>query len=470
MSKLLLSPKFKDFLLTVTDRDYLEGTTAAGKTTVGIFKFMLMVARSGMKYHCMAGVDVGTLEKNVINSELGLLVQFEGVAEYYPAGRGKIRLPHIEYDTPSGTRIIYVAGMDNKSRWKKVLGSQMGCLYIDEVNQADMEFVREATHRCRYMITTSNPDSPDLPIYSEFINHSRPLKRYIPDYPDELYRQLDQDPKKGWVHWYFTFYDNASMTEEEIQRKIDAVPIGTKMYKNKIQGLRGKATGLVFSIFRKDVHCMTVSEAKELIERRNDKTPTEWFLIFTSGMDTAYSQKSPDTIAMSFAGITNKGRYILLDEKVYNNAEIGIPLAPSDVVERYVEFLERNRTEWGFARNTFIDSADQATITEFMKYKRSHPECLYVFNPAWKEMKIIDRIILQNGWMNYNIDRNIRPVFYIVDTCKVYQSELDRYSWKEDKDNEPEDGNDHMINSVQYSWLPYVGKIERQERKNGFSG
>lgn len=68
--KLVLSPKFKDFLTTRTRRDYLEGTTAAGKTTVGIFKFMMMVADSDLKFHVIAGADLGTVEKNVINSEL----------------------------------------------------------------------------------------------------------------------------------------------------------------------------------------------------------------------------------------------------------------------------------------------------------------------------------------------------------------------------------------------------------------
>ena len=29
----------------------------------------------------------------------------------------------------------------------------------------------------------------------------------------------------------------------------------------------------------------------------------------------------------------------------------------------------------------------------------------------------------------------------------------------EDHDNTPEDGNDHMINSVQYAFIPYKGKI-----------
>ena len=77
------------------------------------------------------------------------------------------------------SRYIYVCGYDNKAKWKKVLGSQVGCVYIDEVNIADMEFLREITHRCKYMITTSNPDAPDIPVYKEFINRSRPLKKYV---------------------------------------------------------------------------------------------------------------------------------------------------------------------------------------------------------------------------------------------------------------------------------------------------
>lgn len=461
--KLLLSPKFKDFLLTETKRDYLEGTTAAGKTTVGIFKFMLMVAKSDIKYHVIAGADIGTVEKNVINAELGLIAQMEGLAEYFPKGQGKISLPHVKYQTANGEKIIYVCGFDNKVRWKKVLGSQSGCVYIDEVNTADMEFLREITHRCKYMMTTSNPDSPDLPVYKEFINHSQPLKRYMRDYPEELLEQLDQPQKTGWIHWYFTFYDNAAMTEADIQEKIESVPVGTKMYKNKILGLRGKATGLVFSIFNERVHCISREQAKGYTTKGN--ALGEWLEYFTSGLDTAYSTTSPDTIAMSFGGITNKGRYILLDEKVYNNSEIGVPLAPSDTIINYVAFLERNRKEWGLARNVFIDSADQATITEAEKYKRSHPECLYIFNPAWKKTTIIDRIILQLGWMNFNKEKEIRPSFYIVNTCRTYQKELNTYSWKEDKDQEPEDGNDHMINSVQYSWLPYKEKIGVNNRK-----
>lgn len=450
---LVLSPKFREFILTETTRDYLEGTTAAGKTTVGIFKFMLMVAKSTIKFHVIAGTDLGTVEKNVINGEVGLIAQMDGLAEYFPHGQGKISLPHIKYESPAGERIIYVCGFDNRARWKKVLGSQSGCVYIDEVNTADMEFLREITHRCEYMMTTSNPDSPDLPVYKEFINRSRPLKRYVDDYPPELLQELNEPPVTGWVHWYFTFHDNATMSEDDIQRKIDAVPTGTKMYKNKIQGLRGKATGLVFSNFSRKHHVITKEQAKGWIQRERDQR--EYYVVFSSGLDTAYSTKSPDTIAMSFKGITNRGRCVVLDEKVYNNASLDQPIAPSDTVKNYLAFLERNRKEWGFSKNVFIDSADQATITELRKYKREHQDCLYAFNNAYKRVRIIDRIMLQLGWMQVKEDSDELPAFLVVDTCLVYIRELESYSWRDDRDQEPEDKNDHMVNSVQYGWIPY---------------
>lgn len=434
---LILSPKFKDFITTITARDYLEGTTAAGKTTVGIFKFMLMVARSDVKYHIIAGADLGTVEKNVINNERGLLEQFEGLTEYNGKGKGNIKIPHIEYETPKGIKIIYICGYDNKKRWQKVLGGQMGCAYIDEVNIADMEFMRELTHRCAYMMTTSNPDNPDLPIYKEFINRSRPLPRYVDDYPGELLAELNEPAVDGWVHWYFTFKDNAALTEDDIKRKTESVAPGTKMYKNKILGLRGRATGLVFDLKKENI--ITSEKAKELK-----------YKIFSCGVDTSYSRKSDDTFAFIFGGITTNRKYVQLAEKIYNNKERTIPLSPSDIPKLMIDFLDECKKKYGFCRNVYIDSADQATILECGKYKRQNGS-MYNFGNAWKKTGIIDRINLQCGWM-------ARGDFLIVEDCKESIKELNTYSWQEEKDM-PEDGNDHTINACQYSWLPYKNDI-----------
>ena len=451
MSDLILSDKYKAFLRCNAPVEFLEGTTAAGKTTVGIFKFMLRVAESPKRQHILSGLDTGTIEKNIINKELGILDVFSGLVEYNPAGRGAESLPHMVLRTGAEDKIIYVLGYDNKARWKKALGGQYGCLYIDEINVADMDYVREAAMRCDYLMATLNPDDPSLPIYSEYINHSRPLPEYDTDAPAELRNMLNQTVKQGWVWWYFSFDHNAGLSKEKKQKIIDNVPVGTKLYKNKILGLRGRATGLVFSNFDRSRHVITREEAKRFIKENRGKDQKEWFVKFTAGLDTAYSTKSPDTIAMSYQGITNRGRCILLSERVYNNAELNTPIAPSDTVTQFIAFLERCREEWGTCRDAFIDSADAGTITEFGKYKRLHGS-IYNFVPAWKALKVVDRINLQLGWFAHD-------QYLVVEDNTNMIRELESYSWKADKDVEPEDGNDHMINSTQYGWLPYKHEI-----------
>lgn len=450
MSDLLLSDKYKHFLKHDSPVEFLEGTTMAGKTTVGILKFMLKVAASDKKLHVLSGLDLGTIEKNIINKDLGISDIFGELIEYNSSGRGEHSLPHILYNTKNGIKIIYVLGYDNKARWKKILGGQYGCVYIDEINVADMEYVREISMRCDYFLATLNPDNPNLDIYKEYINKSRPLPKYITDGPKELIDMLNEPQNEGWTWWFFSFNHNLGLSEERIKKAITNVPTGTKIYKNKILGLRGKSTGLVFFNFDRKKHCCSRDYAKTLL-----KGKTEKFILFSSGLDTSYSSKSPDTVAMSFIGITNKGRIFLLAERDLNNRNMNIPFAPSDIAKLYVEFLEQNRTEWGFAKTAYVDSADQATITELNKYRKTIG-CMYSFVNAWKKMGILDRINHQIGWLQHND-------MIIVDTCTSFINELEIYSWNETKDF-PEDGNDHMINSVQYSFIPYVDKLGIQER------
>lgn len=443
---LILSPKYKDFLKYKAPVEFLEGTTAAGKTTVGIVKFMFKVADSAKKIHIISGLDTGTIEKNIINKDLGILDVFGELVEYNPSGKGEYSMPHLIYRTPNGDKVVYILGYDNKARWKKALGGQYGCLYIDEINIADMEYIREASMRCDYLMATLNPDDPSLPVYEEYINHARPTERYANDAPPDLLNMLNAEPKSGWVWWYFSFDHNAGLPQAKKEQIISMVPPGTKLYKNKILGLRGRATGLVFSNFDRSRH---IVNRNQLLQAAFDKKIR--FVQFSAGLDTAYSSKSPDTISMIFQGITQERKLIVLDERVYNNANMSNPIAPSDTVRNFIDFLERNREVWGFARQVYIDSADQATITELKKYKRQNP-CLYIFNGAWKKTKIIDRINMQLGWFHTGD-------YLVCDTCRVHISELEAYSWAQDKDNEPEDRNDHTINASQYGFLPYVKMI-----------
>ena len=456
-----LGPKYQAFLDHRAQAEFLEGVTAAGKTTVGLLKFMLEAAESDRDQHILAGLDTGVIEKNLLNKEHGILEEWGPLVEYNGNGVGGERLPHLVFHAPGGDKIIYILGYDSSRRWKKALGGQYGCLYIDEINVADIDFVREAAMRCDYLLATLNPDDPSLPVYREFVDHSRPLPAWTGDTPPSILAALDREAKPGWTHWFFTFRDNIALTEEKIERIRRNVPEGTKLWKNKIQGLRGRAAGLVFSNFDRRTHVLTAEQARAFLPGTDDRDGAERFVRFSCGVDTAYSQRSPDTIAMAFLGITNRGRCVVLDERVYNNAALGVPLAPSDTVRNLADFLDRCRTAWGFAARAFIDSADQATVTEAAKYKRLHGS-VYSFLPAWKKERIIDRVNRQLGWLSPGCG----PCFFVTECCPVYLRELETYSWREDMDNTPEDGNDHMINAVQYAWLPYENQIGTERSRS----
>ena len=447
--RLLLSDKYKAFLRCDAPVEFLEGTTAAGKTTVGLFKFMMKVAESPKKLHILAADDTGAAEKNIINKDLGILDDFGVLVEYKGNGSGEYKMPHILFHTSSGDKIIFVVGYGNKRKWKDALGGQYGCLYIDEINTADIDFVREAMMRSDYTMATLNPDDPGLPVYAEYINHSRPLPEWAEETPNEIIDELKEEPKPGWVHWFFSFAHNLGLPADKLKRIIQNTPVGTKIWKNKIQGLRGKATGLIFPNFDRKKHVVTSAWVKQQLAAGKLR-----FRKFTAGLDTSYSSKSPDTIAMIFQGITMDRRLLVLDEKVYSNADLSQPLAPSDTTLKFIEFLERNRKDWGFAKDVFIDCADQATITELKKHKRLHGS-LHNFIDSYKKVEIIDRIKLMLGWIQ-------QGCYLVVDTCTEHLGELDRYSWDEKKDR-PEDRNDHTINASQYGWIPYRNLVGFEE-------
>ncbi len=448
-----LSKKYLDFLEHDASAEFLEGTTFAGKTTVAIPKFMFKIMNyKGTKPSIISGLDLGTIEKNIINADMGLIEIFGdydegGCIEYKPNGAGKISLPHILFHTPNGNKVIYVLGYDNKKRWKKALGGQCYGLFIDEFNIADMEFVREAFMRADYRLCTLNPDDPNKECYTQYVNHARPVEKYKNDAPSELLKMLDLPQIADWAWWYFTFDNNASLTEEKKKQIIESVPVGTKLYKNKILGLRGRATGLVFNIHPKDI--ITEKQARFVDWQEKNPSKHRKFVRFAIGCDTSYSKQTHDKLTFEFVGITDDRKCILLEEETHNNKDREIPFAPSDVIPKLVSFAEKCKTKWGFARYIFIDSADAGTISEANKYKRK-TGCIYIFAGAWKKTKNLTRVQLEQSWLNTND-------FLIVETCKDYIEECNTYSYTED--GQLEDGHDHSIQGCQYAWLPFKKMI-----------
>ena len=440
-SKMPLSQKYIDFInATGVFAEFLEGTTASGKTTIGAgVKFMRMVSASSKNFHVIAAKTVGKAETTILGQTNGIL-DLHTNAVYKGNGTKGLKIPHVEFEGKK----IFVLPYGDRSRWEMVLGMQVGCVYVDEINIADIEFCREIIHRCDYFLATCNPDDPHLPVYKEFINRARPFKKYAGDVPAQIAEELKEPMVPGWRYWFFNFRDNLSLTKEQIERKIAASPPGTKSHKNKILGLRGRAEGLVFQCFDTRKHLKSFRDVKD-----KEKAKEIQFYRFSAGLDTGYSRKTKDLIAMVFVGITTAGEVYVLDELTHDNRLDGA-WGPSDVAREYHNFLEKNREDWGFARHVFYDCADAGFAIEWDKFQQQNWTS-YEMTPSWK-IEILERINLQNQWLNSGY-------FYVLEHCTGYIGELNAYSWSDKNPGKPEDTNDHIVNACQYAWTAWIQEI-----------
>lgn len=67
---MILSDKYWDYIDEPARAEFLEGTTAAGKTTTVGIKFIMNVEESPLPLHVIAAKTTGVAEKYIINSDL----------------------------------------------------------------------------------------------------------------------------------------------------------------------------------------------------------------------------------------------------------------------------------------------------------------------------------------------------------------------------------------------------------------
>lgn len=172
-------------------------------------------------------------------------------------------------------------------------------------------------------------------------------------------------------------------------------------------------------------------------------------------------KKTDDTISFIFQGLSSAGELIVLEEMVMNNKDEKEPFSPSDISQKLFDFMGYCTNKWGLSRHVYIDSADQATITELNKLKRAKPN-VYNLKNSDKSVKIIDRINLMLGWID-------KENYLVVDHCHSHIHELNTYQWDGDV---PEDNNDHTINASQYGFIPIkdkVGYASNQSRRTNYN-
>ena len=450
-----LSKKQKAFLTYKTPVEVCEGQTYGGKTTIGSIKFILRVKASKKMQHAICGLDIGTIEKNIINKENGILDVFQNEVQYFGNGNVMFNLPHLEVRSIHGIKIVFLFGYADQTRWKKALGGQFGCTMIDEVNTADMDLVREVAMRSDYLLMTLNPDDPNLQIYHDYINHCRPLKEFENDVPKEMMQQLMSRPAKdGWVHWFFRMDDNPTLTHEKKAQIIANVPKDSKTWKSKILGLRMKNSGLVYPEFTD----------KKIIpfEKYLDGTmwlPNEMVASVICGLDSGLNN---DATALVTILNTTAGRLIVIPS-FYYLPKIGSN-SNSQQALNIAKWLEYWLPKFGInIANAVQIFGDSAALTQDLIYeinlRTEFQACKVEKKDILKDTQRVKSIIAKDDFF-YIVDAGylnpLNPTEKLGQT-DMFIVELNNKVW-DMKKNQPEDGNDHCIDAFKYaSYYLYYG-------------
>ena len=413
-----ISNKYRRFLKTKAKVEILEGTTSAGKTTIGMVKAILYTAKQKRNVHLIVGQSIGMVEKNIINCDYGLIEVFGDYIKYNAHGKGSIRLPYLTFTHDKGEEIIYIAGYSDKSKWKDVLGSQYGVVAIDEINIAHIDFVREISMRYEYLLGTLNPDNPDLQVYEEFINHCKPIAEGT---PQQIITELEKKPnKKGWIHWFFDFYDNLSLTNERIESIKCSVPKNSIQYKSKILGIRGKVEGLIYD--------MSLTRVVNNIDNR--------LICIDLSIDSGYMKSAA---AFTAYGLTNKGEIIVLDTYYFKPTEFD-KKAPSQYSKDLFEFRMNILKKYKCPIDTdTIDSAEGALRNQF------YYDYGLKLKPVSKKKK---KVMIEQA---FNILSSGKVLIMNTDNnVKYWLSEHRNYAWDTRKEDEPIKENDHCPDNFQY--------------------
>jgi len=450
-----LSKKQKAFLTYKAPVEVCEGQTYGGKTTIGAIKFILRVKASKKMQHAICGLDIGTIEKNIVNKENGILDVFQNEVQYFGNGNILFNLPHLEVRSIHGVKVVFLFGYADQTRWKKALGGQFGCTLIDEVNTADMDLVREVAMRSDYLLMTLNPDDPNLQIYKDYINHCRPLKEWEQDVPKEMMQQLMSQPaKEGWVHWFFKMDDNPTLTPEKKAQIISNVPEGTKTWKAKILGIRGRSEGLVYEEFTDD----KIIPYDKFLDG-SMWLPNEMISRVICGLDSGLNA---DATALVTILLTTAGRLLVIPS-FYYLPKIGSN-SNSQQALNIAKWLEYWLPRFGInVANAVSIFGDSAALTQDLIYeinlRTEFQACKVEKKDILKDTQRVKSIIGKNDYF-YIIDAGylnpLNPTEQLGQT-DMFIVELNNKVW-DVKKNQPEDGNDHCIDAFKYaSYYLYYG-------------
>jgi len=208
----------------------LEGAVRSGKTLNSNAAFLFYMMESEENVFILSGKSVGSLARNVIYGDTGLLALSGEDGDYRIDNTGN-RI--FELNTEKGRKVAYCFGASDERAFQTLRGLTAGGWYADEASLYPRSFVEEAFSRTiaskdRRHIWTLNPQQPRHWIYKDYID------------------KFEREKLHGFYYQHYTLVDNPILTTERIE-EIKKQKTGV-FYERDILGLRVVAEGAIYDV------------------------------------------------------------------------------------------------------------------------------------------------------------------------------------------------------------------------------
>ena len=377
-----------------------EGSVRSMKTVVSLWGFLLYVISSDEQTFLMTGATQGSLYRNCISNEFGLIELSNNLLE------DKTDKNNSKYLHLKGTnKKIYYFGGETVSSYKPIRGQTYAGWYADEVNKQHRNTINEGFNRTvvstdRKNFWTLNPDVPNHWIYKDFI---------------DKYKKINLE---GYRWYHFTLEDNPAITAErraELARQYTGV-----FYQRFILGLRVSAEGAIYT---------------EFDDSRNIKVLPPGVKVFTStiGGDIGGNKSATALTHVLFFYQDNR-LHVHARAEDYDSENI----STESILDRFETFSKFSNSLY-FVENAFIDSAEQLIIKS-MRNKGIVPV------KGSKKIAIIDRIRLIKVLLS-------QGRLTIDPSCKNLIDALKSAVWKEGTQERLDDGTTNIdsLDSIEYA-------------------
>ena len=415
-------PKHIEYMRRCRDHtiNVAEGAVRAGKTVDNVFAFSDELERTPDKIHLATGSTSANAKLNIGDCNgYGLEGIFRGRCHW-----GKYKGNEALFvRTPTGQKVIIFAGGAKADSFKKIRGNSYGMWIATEINLHHDNTIKEAFNRQlaakhRKVFWDLNPDHPNAPIYTQYI---------------DLYQKKQETGQfpPGYNYEHFTITDNKTLSLERIQDIISQYDPTSIWYLRDIEGKRCVAEGLIYDMF----------DSAKNVATSIDRPYTAYYV----SMD--YGTQNPT--AMLLWGKYN-GTWYVVDEYYYSGRE----KKKQKTDEEYYIDLEAFIKERP-VKAIIIDPSAASMIACIRKHNKY-------------QVKAADNTVL-DGIRNTATALKTQSIL-ICDCCENTLREIESYVWDEKASAQGEDKplkeNDHAMDAMRYFCQTVLqkGKIRAIDR------